>query len=176
MHPLHTHGPGLRQIDIFEWYGGLGHYQHSTPGEPASISSTYHFGYACSDDKSSYNADSRWYPNTTDFDYPIIDFSAGFHTFGVEVNATGLRFYVDNVTSFELSLPQLCVTDPAFVWGSSPYAPWLPTYGILNTAVTPNANTSWWQTHNATFLVDWVRWYQFVPDAVEEAVAPAAGE
>jgi hypothetical protein len=71
------------------------------------MASTCHYGYSAGDDASSYNIDSRWYPNTTDDSAPIIDFSAGFHTFGVEVNTTALRFYVDNVTSFTHPLPTL---------------------------------------------------------------------
>jgi len=59
------------EVDIMEWYGGdNGHYQHSTPGEPSSMASTYHYGYYCYQDASSYSNDSRWYPNTTDFTYP----------------------------------------------------------------------------------------------------------
>lgn len=65
------------EIDIIEWYGGdNGHYQHSTPGNPSSMISTYHYGYYCYTDASHYSTDSRWYPNTTDWSAPIIDFSA----------------------------------------------------------------------------------------------------
>lgn len=47
--------------------------------------------------------------------------------------------------------------------------PFKPLYGILNVAVTPNANKSWWlQNERTTTLFDWVRWYEFVPDAQEE--------
>ena len=102
-----------------------------------------------------------WSPN-----WPIIDFSADFHTFGVEINSTALRFYVDNYTSFTKFYPTLCVTDPLFLenggWGHSGYMPFKPLYSILNVAVTPNANTSWWlQNHQTTTLVDWVKWYEY---------------
>lgn len=50
------------------------------------------------------------------------------------------------------------------------YMPFNPTYGILNTAVSPNSNTTWWETHNATTMVDWVRWYAWVPDTIAAAV------
>ncbi len=79
----------------------------------------------------------------------------------MEINATALRFYVDNVTTFVRSMGTLCVTDPGFQWGETPYMPFTPLYGIINTAVVPNSNTTWWQTNNATLLVDWVRWYQY---------------
>lgn len=152
------------EVDIIEWYGGdNGHFQHSTPGEPSSMSSTYHMGFECGADISSYTRDSRWYPNTTDWSAPIIDFSAALHTFGVEVNATALRFYVDDMTSFTLPLSPLCATDPAFQWGNTSYAPFAPLYSIINTAVVPGTNTTWWRTHNATLLVDWVRVFQYLP-------------
>lgn len=151
------------EVDIIEWYGGdNGHFQHSAPGNPSSMASTYHYGYSAGMDASSYDRDSRWYPNTTDFTAPIIDFSAGFHTFGVEVNATAIRFYVDMVTSFVLPLPTLCVSDVGFEWGRSPYLPWAPLYGIINLAVLPNTNTTWWLTNKATLLVDWVRAFEWV--------------
>ena len=95
--------------------------------------------------------------------------------FGVEINDTSLRFYVDetNNTIREMTLPQLCMTDPDFVWGQTPYMPFQPLYGIINVAVNElsrDTNLSWWQTNNATTEVDWVRWYEFVPTTVESAV------
>ena len=91
---------------------------------------------------------------------PIIDFSANFHTFGVEINATSLRFYVDNVTTFVRTIPQLCVTAEGFNWGETAYMPFKPMYGIINVAVKQGTVASaWWDAHNATTLVDWVRMY-----------------
>lgn len=69
--------------------------------------------------------------NSTD---PVIDYSEGFHTFGVELNATTMRFYTDNYTTSVRSVPTLCVTNPGFEWGSSRFMPWAPLYGILNVA------------------------------------------
>jgi hypothetical protein len=41
--------------------------------------------------------------------------------------------------------------------------PFNPMYGILNVAVKQNTVAStWWDTHNATTLVDWVRMYTLV--------------
>lgn len=57
----------------------------------------------------------------------------------------------------------LCVTDPDFEWGQIPiYMPFQPLYGILNVAVNEEqgANYTWWESHNATTFVDWVRWYE----------------
>lgn len=64
-----------------------------------------------------------WSPN-----WPIIDFSADFHTFGVEVNDTALRYYVDNYTSFELALPSFCVTGDTY-HNHTAYMPFKPLYG-----------------------------------------------
>ena len=153
-------------MDIMEWWAIRGNYQHSRTDNPVVSSQTYHYGYSCGADVYSYDKDhadfpSRdWAPN-----WPIIDFSLDFHTFGVEINDTALRYYVDNYTAFELPLPPLCVTGPTY-HNHTAYMPWKPLYGILNVAVTPKANTSWWQEHrNTTTLFDWVRWYEFVPSA-----------
>jgi hypothetical protein len=101
------------QIDIVEWYGGLGHQQKSHPDLPISAAQSYHFGYGCGADAYNYNIDSTWWPsleyNSTD---PVVDFSADFHVFGVELNSTSIRFYTDNVTTSVRTLPELCVTDP----------------------------------------------------------------
>ncbi len=110
---------------------------------------------------------------------PIIDFSAGFHVFGAEINDTAVRFYVDAPTNTILTktLPPLCVEDAGFAagggWGSSPYLPWAPMYGILNVAMNRgDANLAWWAKNNATTLVDWVRFWEFTPLKVEAAVEP----
>ena len=98
---------------------------------------------------------------------------ADFHVFGVEINDTAIRWYVDNATNtiMTITAPPLCVSEPGFVWGKTMYMPWKPLYGILNTAVNKaNANLDWWQNNNATTLVDWVRFWQFVPDEVEVAL------
>ena len=118
--------------------------------------------------------DTTWWPagNWTP-NYPIIDFTADFHVFGVEINDTAIRWYVDNATNtiMTISAPPLCVDEPGFVWGKSMYMPWKPMYGILNTAVNKaNANLEWWAANNATTLVDWVRFYEFV--AAEAEVRP----
>jgi len=84
------------------------------------------------------------------------------------MNATSLRFYVDNVTSFTLDLALFCPADPTFIWEKTPYAPFSPLYAIINTAVTPNTDITWWKSNNATLLVDWVRVYQFVPSTCEK--------
>ena len=91
----------------------------------------------------------------------------------MELNDTALRFYVNDPanTIKTMLLPPLCLTDPGFTWGESMYMPFKPLYGILNVAVAEvsrSMDLSWWLTHNATTLVDWVRWYEFVPD--EESV------
>lgn len=89
--------------------------------------------------------------------------------FGAEINDTAVRFYVDDVdnTIFVISAPPLCVADATFTaqggWGRSAYMPWQPLYGILNVAVNKGEPTSWWLAHNATTLVDWVRWWELVP-------------
>jgi beta-glucanase (GH16 family) len=171
------------EIDIVEWYAGRGHFQHSRPANPAQMSSSYHWGYSCGGDLYTYPNDTVWWPSG-DWtpDWPIVDFSADFHVFGVELNETALRFYVDNSTNTirTFELPPLCLTDPDFVWGETAYMPFKPLYGILNVAVAEDAgaNLTWWLDHNATTLVDWVRWYEFVPaeaavDAAR-AIAPPA--
>lgn len=48
------------EVDIIEWWGGEGHFQHNNPANPISMASTYHYGYGCSDDISSYARDSQW--------------------------------------------------------------------------------------------------------------------
>ncbi len=169
------------EIDIVEYYVGEGHNQHSRPGNPAQMSSSYHYGYSCGADQYSYPVDTVWWPsgNWTP-DAPVIDFSAGFHVFGAELNDTAVRFYVDDPanTIFTKTLPPLCVLDAGFVaeggWGKSPYMPWAPMYGILNTAMNRgDANLEWWMANNATTLVDWVKFWEFVPAAAQAAVAPA---
>ncbi len=153
--------PVSGEVDIVEIWLGQGHYQHSHIGQPVAMASTYHYGYSCSQDASHYSIDSQWYPSLNfSSTQPIIDFSAGFHTFGVEINATSLRFYVDNVTTFVRTLPQLCVAVEGFDWGKTAYMPFKPMYGIINVAVKQGTVASaWWDTHNATTLVDWVRMY-----------------
>jgi beta-glucanase (GH16 family) len=127
-----------------------------------------------------YPDDTTWWPsgNWTP-NYPIIDFAADFHVFGVEINETSIRWYVDNATNTirEMTLPPLCVSDPGFEWGVSPYMPFKPLYMIINTAMTElqNANLTWWLTNNATTLVDWVRLYEFVPSQ-EEGEGQQAGD
>jgi beta-glucanase (GH16 family) len=153
--------PVSGEVDIVEIWLGQGHYQHSHPGQPVAMASTYHYGYSCSVDKNNYETDSRWYPSLNySSKQPIIDFSADFHTFGVEINASALRFYVDGVTTFVRILEPLCVAAEGFKWGSTAYLPFEPMYGIINVAVQQNTvASSWWDTHNATTLVDWVRMY-----------------
>jgi hypothetical protein len=156
--------PVSGEVDIVEVWLGQGHQQHSHVGQPVAMASTYHYGYGCSQDLNHYSTDSHWYPslNYSSKD-PVIDFSAAFHTFGVEINATALRFYVDDVTTFVRTMPPLCVTDPGFEWGTTAYMPFNPMYGILNVAVKQNTVAStWWHTNNATTLVDWVRMYTLV--------------
>jgi hypothetical protein len=82
--------------------------------------------------------------------------------FGVEINDTALRFYVDdaeNNTIFTVVAPPLCVTDDTFDaqggWGKSTYMPWHPLYGILNVAMNKGDKTEWWSHNNATTEVDW---------------------
>lgn len=166
--------PVASEVDIMEYYTGEGHNQHSRPGNPAQMSASYHYGYSCGEDLYQYPADTTWWPagNWTP-NYPIIDFTADFHVFGVEINDTAIRWYVDNATNtiMTISAPPLCVDEPGFVWGKSMYMPWKPMYGILNTAVNKaNANLEWWAANNATTLVDWVRFYEFV--AAEAEVRP----
>lgn len=170
------------EIDIVEYYVGMGHNQHSRTDNPAQMSSSYHYGYSCGGDQYHYPQDTMWYPsgNWTP-NWPIIDFAADYHVFGVELNDTAVRFYVDNATNtiFTLALPALCVTDPTFEFGVSPYMPFKPMYGIINVAMNylPGADLTWWKTNNATTLVDWVRWYEFVPSAEAQGLpADAAAD
>ena len=162
------------EIDIIEYYVGEGHFQHSRTDNPAQMSSSFHYGYSCGADLYHYPNDTAWWPSGDwDPNWPIIDFAANFHTFGVEVNDTAIRFYVQNSTDapgdasntiFTVEAPALCVTDPGFSWGSSPYMPWQPLYGILNVAMNRgDASLEWWMQNNATTLVDWVKFWQFVP-------------
>ncbi len=162
--------PVSGEVDVIEWYAGMGHQQHSRTENPAAMSSSYHYGYCCGCDLYHYPQDTVWYPSSNYTpNWPIIDFSADFHVFGVEINDTALRWYVDNATNtiFTMVLPPLCVTEPGFEWGVSPYMPFKPLYGILNVAMNymPDADLTWWKTNNATTLVDYVRWYEFVPSA-----------
>jgi beta-glucanase (GH16 family) len=164
--------PTGTEIDIVEYYVGEGHNQHSRPENPAQMSSSFHYGYSCGADLYQYPRDTVWWPsgNWTP-NAPIIDFSEAFHTFGVEINDTALRFYVDdadNNTIFTVFAPPLCVTDAVFEsqggWGNSSYMPWRPLYGILNVAMNKGELTDWWRANNATTLVDWVRLYTWQPD------------
>jgi beta-glucanase (GH16 family) len=166
------------EIDIVEYYVGEGHNQHSRVENPAQMSSSFHYGYSCGDDLYRYPNDTVWWPsgNWTP-NFPIIDFSASFNTFGVEINDTAVRFYVNDVenTIFTVSAPTLCVENEDFIagggWGKSPYMPWAPLYGILNTAMNRgDANLDWWKTNNATTLVDWVKFWEYVPSVSESAV------
>ena len=69
-----------------------------------------------------------------------------------------------------MELPPLCLTDPSFVWGKSAYMPFKPLYGILNVAVVAGSNTSWWAQNKFTeTLIDWVKWWEFVPSSEEVA-------
>ena len=122
--------------------------------------------YSFSKDSSAFPS-RDWSPN-----WPIIDYSEGFHVFGVEINDTALRYYMDNFTTFELALPEFCVTADNY-HEHPPYMPFRTLYGILNVAVTPHANTSWWQSNTATTLFDWVRWYEFVPSKEAADALPA---
>lgn len=163
------------EVDIVEFYVGEGHFQHSRTDNPAQASSSYHFGFGCGDDLYKYPNDTVWWPSGEwEPNWPIVDFSADFHVFGVEINETALRYYIDNATNtvMTISAPPLCVTAPDFVFGESMYLPWSPMYGILNVAVNNGQDpTGWWKTNNATTLVDWVRWWTFVPED-----APAASD
>ena len=171
--PERTCWPVGTEIDIVEYYVGEGHFQHSRTDNPAQMSSSYHFGYGCGADLYNYPNDTAWWPSGDwDPNWPVIDFSADFHTFGVEINDTSIRWYVQNSTDargeasntiFTVAAPPLCVDQPGFEWGSSPYMPWNPLYGILNVAMNKGERTEWWAANNATTLVDWVRWWEFVP-------------
>ena len=48
--------PVSGEIDIVEWWGHEGHFQHNNVKLPISMASTYHYGFSCGDDKSSYTA------------------------------------------------------------------------------------------------------------------------
>lgn len=159
------------EIDIVEYYVGEGHNQHSRPDNPPQMSSSFHYGYGCGTDLYRYPQDTVWWPsgNWTP-NAPIIDFGEDFHVFGAEINDTAVRYYVDDAehnTIFVVAAPPLCVADAAFAaqggWGRSPYMPWAPLYGILNVAMNKGESTPWWRENNATTLVDWVKFWQFVP-------------
>jgi len=102
--------------------------------------------------------------------WPIIDYTADFHVFGVEINDTAMRFYSENAsnTVFTIAAPTLCVDNPDFVWGKSMYLPFSPLYGILEVAVNAQrtTNVSWWLHNTAKTYVDWVRFWQFEPSEV----------
>lgn len=76
------------------------------------------------------------------------DFSAGWHTFGVNWQPDAITWYVDGVERFRY-------TDRAYITSE-------PSYVLLNLAVggnwpgSPNASTPF----PSTYLVDWVRVYQ----------------
>lgn len=151
------------EIDIFEWVGDFDH-QQGNASLPPAIFSTYHYGYQCYQD-ASYNSYSVTYPNISDHTAGIIDYSADYHIFGIEINDTSMRWYVDNTTTYTLT--PISQEDPSFKWGSSPYPPVSSLFGILNVAVAnwgcpqpPNMN-NW--VEPAYMYVDWVKVYQFVP-------------
>ena len=111
--------------DIVEWWAIEGNFQHSRTNNPVVSSQTYHYGYSCGADVYSYTKDhadfpSRdWSPN-----WPIIDFSADFHTFGVEVNDTALRYYVvrfNSLTSSPEKAPPLATPTHSFTRTHSPH-------------------------------------------------------
>jgi beta-glucanase (GH16 family) len=157
--------PVSGEVDIMEIWMGEGHEQHSTPGNPISIASTYHWGYSCYEDESSYPTNSRWFPDLNNKTAPLIDFSSDFHVFGVEINDTALRFYVDSQDSFVQFLPELCITQDNY-HNHTPYMPFSPLYGIIAVAVSQGqGGNDWWKSSNATTLVDWVKWYEFVPSS-----------
>lgn len=151
------------EVDILEAVNGFD-YQHRNASLPVSIFQTLHYGFQCYND-ASYNRFSAPFPNCSDATAPVIDFSADFHVFGVELNDTSIRWYVDDATTFVQTPPPQ--SDPSFTWGSSPYVPFSEMFAILNVAVAdwgcvqPVPPEGWAQP--AQMLVDWVRVYQWVP-------------
>jgi beta-glucanase (GH16 family) len=60
-----------------------------------------------------------------------IDFSAGFHTFSVEWNASSITWSVDGVAYWQ----RAPAADAAHAQWNAEYLPYSPMYLILNTAV-----------------------------------------
>lgn len=130
--------------------------------------STYHYGYQCYPDSTHNDGKySAKYPNISDMTAPIIDYSAGYHVFGVEINATTMRWYVDDVNNTILSVVPPTQLDPTFQWNVSPYVPIGELFMILNTAVStwgcaqPPPLNGWAQP--AQMLVDWVKVWRWEP-------------
>jgi len=104
------------------------------------------------------------FPNVSDTSAPVIDFSADFHIFGAELNATHILYYVDGNLVFVIEPP--VQSDPRHVWGKSPYTPFAAMYGIINYSVAPYGCAQpvpmdAWATPHQLF-VDYLRVYELV--------------
>jgi len=71
------------------------------------------------------------YPNTSNPSVQPIDFSADFHTFSVEWNASSITWSVDGVAYWQ----RTPAADAAHAQWNAEYLPYSPMYLILNTAV-----------------------------------------
>lgn len=106
------------EIDVMEAVGG---YRND------SVFGTYHWGAECG--KDAWETTGRYnqeFPNQT-VGAPPIDFSADFHVFSVEWNATSIRWFVDGVFYVRRDVGQ-----PAGL-----FVPSWPLYTIFNVAIAP---------------------------------------
>lgn len=160
------------EVDIMEYVAGF-QYQHGNRSLPSAIDGGIHYGYSCYDDVG--GGIGATFPNTSDTTAPVIDFSADYHVFGAVINETGsggsITWYVDGQQWYTFTQPQ----QPNITWGKSPYIPFSSMYAIINYSIAPYGcpqpppNGAWEAPHQ--LLVDWVKVYQWQPDAQDAAVA-----
>ena len=124
------------EIDVFEYT--------ANPIENA-VFGTYRWGTSCGNDEQPLPGAA--YPPTG---APAIDWSAAFHEFAVEWNATSMAFLVDN------NIYEVVTPTGGRVW------PTAAQYVILNTAIAwywPPDSTA---VYPVTMEVDWVKVWQWV--------------
>jgi beta-glucanase (GH16 family) len=135
------------ELDIMEMVGSV---------RNNSITGTYHWGWDCGQD--SWDKNFGLYPNTSVPGVMPMNFSAAYHTFGLEWNASAISWYVDNTTYYTRQPPQEAT------WGES-YLPFTPVYFILNTAISfwgcqqPPSPQSWFTVYH---YIDWIRALEYV--------------
>ena len=111
---------------------------------------TYHYGWACAD------------RNSLGQSYPQGDLTADYHLYGVEWNASTIRFFLDGTTTNVITAGQLDRNNKQV------YVMSTAAYMILNTAIggvgswpamergLPNNTNNVWPAYH---MVDWVRAY-----------------
>lgn len=122
---------------------------------------TYHYGWACAD------------RNSLGQSYPQGDLTADYHIYGVEWNASTIRFFLDGTTTNVIKAGQLdSKNNQVYVMSTAAYM-------ILNTAIggvgswpamergLPNNTNNVWPAYH---LVDWVRAY--VPNGSSQQYTP----